>query len=104
LILKDNVSLVFTDVQNVKKKLLIVLLVPLTELMNLNVSVQKVSMMMDITLNVNHVIQDVNLVETMTFVMNVTTGDSLNLTFVLAPPDSMTVPQKDPAANVTTDV
>jgi ABC-type phosphate/phosphonate transport system ATPase subunit len=102
--LKDNVSPVSTDVLNVLKKLPIVLLVPPTESTNQNVSAQKVSMTTDIMLNVNHVIQDVELAETTTFVTNVMTGDLMNLTFVLVPLDSMTVLQKEIAVNVTTDV
>jgi len=63
-----------------------------------------VSMMMDITPNVNNVTQDVKDVEIMTFVMNVKIGDLMNHMYVLVKLVTMIVLQKDLVVNVTTDV
>lgn len=104
LTLKDNVSLVSTDVLNVVKLPLIVLHVLKDVSMPQNVSALMDSMMMDITPNVNNVTQDVKDVEIMTFVMNVKIGDLLNHTYVHVPLVTMIVLQKDLVVNVTTDV
>jgi hypothetical protein len=102
--LKDNVSLVSTDVLNVVEALLIVNHVLPDVSMPQNVSAQMDSMMMDITPNVKNVTQDVKHVEVMTFVMNVKIGDLLTHMFVLVLLDNMIVLQKDLVVIVITDV